>query len=222
MMTVLKILLFTSIGFAAPKKSDPVVDSLVQENQSLSVSVEDTVQVAKPESRRTFDLFVGHENAGQLSFHLYGDKTLYNLDGFTTLNLQYGYYPFRYRAMFGIIGGVGYGYLEQRTNDISTALHLIPVDALLASRYAFTSRFEALLAVGGGTMVAIQRGDETANSSQAKGYGVWQTGVSYGPKTSSDMPWEILLMYGQRFGPTTESQNWNGSFVRLGAGVRLD
>lgn len=219
---LISMLSVSSMALAAAKKIKEPTDSLVQENQSLSVSVEDTVQVAKPESRRTMELFFGYENSGSITFYQSGSTTRYPLDGWTSFNMQYGYYPIRYRAMFGLIGGVGYSYLEQRAKDVATSLHLIPMDLMLASRYAFSSRFEALFSVGGGTMIAIQRGDEIDNGSKAKGYGVWQTGVSYGPNVQSDMPWEILLMYGQRFGPTTEAQNWNGSFVRLGVGVRLD
>lgn len=216
------ILLISSAAMAAAKKEKEPVDSLVQENQSLSVSVEDTVQVAKPESRRTVDLFLGYENSGHVNFHQSGDNNHYDLDGWTSFNIQYGYYPYRRNVMLGVIGGAGYSYLEQRVDNRATALHLVPVEVLIASRYAFSSRFEALLGAGGGTMISFQRGDEQDNGSKAKGYGVWQTGVSYGPRVQSDMPWEILLMYGQRFGPTTEAQNWNGSFVRLGVGVRLD
>ena len=215
------LLLASGFAFAA-KKNETITDSLVLENQSLSVGLEDTVQVRKPESRRTFSLFVGRESAKKLNLHLDGQDTNYNLDGWTALNLQYGHYPFRRRVMLGILGGLGYSYVENHIGERDTALHIFPVEAMLSSRYAFNPRFEAQLSAGGGSMITVQRGDETDNSSQAKGYGVWQAAFSYGPRVDVDMPWEILAMYGQRFGPSSESQNWNGSFVRLGIGLRLE
>lgn len=218
---LLALVLVAESSFAAKKKDD-TIDSLVRENESLSVALEDTVQVARPESRRTFDFFIGRESAKNFSLYLKGEKTQYNLDGFTALNIQYGYYPYRRKIMFGILGGVGYSYVENHIGDRDTALHLIPIEAMLASRYAFSSRFEVVAGLGGGVMASVQRGDEADNSSQAKGFGVGQVGLSYGPKVQSDLPWEILLMYGRRFGPASDSQNWNGDYVRLGAGVRLD
>lgn len=219
--SVLGLLLFSQIVFAA-KKNDQFVDSLVQENETLSVSLEDTVQVAKPSSRRTFDFFVGNERLNQYLINLNNEKIQYDMQNLKTINLQYGYYPYRERIMLGLIGGVGYSYLEQHNTFSATSLHLIPIEVMLSSRYAFNSRLEAQASVGGGTMIGIQRGDESYNTSEAKGYGVWQLGASYGPKVQSDMPWEVLLMYGQRFGPSNENKNLSGSFVRLGFGFRLD
>ena len=221
------VMIFTESAFAftAKRKSD-YTDSLVRENESLSVDLEDTVQEAKPESRRTFEFFIGRESADRLSLYLNGQETNYNLSGYTAATIQYGYYPYRKRLMLGVIGGVGYGYLENHVTingvDRSTSLHLIPIDLMMATRFSVSSRLEMQAGLGAGVMSTIQRGDELDNSSQAKGYGVGQLGLVYGPKLESDLPWEVVLMYGRRFASTSASQSWNGDYVRLGFGVRLD
>lgn len=209
-------------------KSNSKVTNLLEEGESVMVLQEQSVQEKVFTSRRVYSLLGGQLQADQLTLTANDTKVIYDLkQPIPMASVEIGYYPFLWHGLWGMKGGIGYGYLGQNQKNTKTLLHIVTADLLFMYRAEGTRStwIKPFAGLGGTLFNAIQRGIEDYNTSEshALGLGVVGLGFNMNRLFSSDsfLDWELTGQYKRVFGSTSESANLTGSSWNAGISIAL-
>jgi hypothetical protein len=139
-----------------------------------------------------------------------------------------GYMPLYFlRGFWGLLGDFHYSYLEQKTNDVKTALHWSSATASLAYRYepSSTTWLKPYLAFGAGSHLVVQRGPSFYNTSEAKGVMLATLGLNLNLsrifRLRSPLQWELHGSFQKHSNPSRGRLDFNGDQTNLGLEMAL-
>jgi hypothetical protein len=213
-------------GFQESKSQG--VTNLLKEGESVSVLNEISVQQKEFSSRRVYNLVGGQMAAGNLTLTSHEHIIKYDLSKpMDMIGTSIGYFPYSWHGLWGLEGGVNYGFRNQKTRTIETVLHVTTGDLLLMYKGETNPRnwVKPFLGIGATLITVVQRGDEGFNTSEARGMGLGVLGLGFNVNRlfsmDSMLDWEVIAQYRSVFGPTKPSADWTGTSWNAGVSLSL-
>lgn len=217
MLREISVILLLSLPLTAlaadyPKPTKSAEPSLIQENNSLAVLTETSMQKGAEHSRHIFGVEIAQLAAERVV--LFANEREYGYDtdrARPAVGVTYSYLPWTTNGQqIGVQGGARYTYLETGPGDAPVALHWAVADlsALYRWERAPSDWLKPFAALGVSEHVFIQRGLSDRRTSEARTSGLLTLGaslnVSRAFRSRSPLLWELSARYRRGFGPASD------------------